>query len=232
MDSGKPICPRTKQHYLKACKQFASWMVKDGRAGTNPFQHLTIGIKVESQNPRRALGQNEILTLLSYTENSKPIGEMSGLERALVYRLAMETGLCANELRSLKRNSFDFEKFTVTVRGKYTKNRNEAVQPVKPATIKAIQEHLKLKTPTAAAFNLPNNNLAKFFKKDIEDARLGWIEAAQSDPQEYLRPIEREFLKLKTKGGQTGFPLFAAHFWQPAGLKWRPSKDSPKANAA
>jgi integrase len=63
----------------------------------------------------------------------------------------------------------------------------------------------EFKTPTAAAFNLPNNNLAKFFKKDIQDARLAWIEAAQSEPQEYLRRVESDFLKLKTKAGKLDF---------------------------
>jgi integrase len=71
--------------------------------------------------------------------------------------------------------------------------------------MKAIEEHLKLKAPAAAAFNLPNNNLAKFFKKDVQDARSAWIQAALNDPQEYLRRVESDFLKLKTKAGKLDF---------------------------
>jgi len=205
IDTGKPVSPRTKQHHLKACKQFATWMIKDGRTRTNPLLHLPTDIPVETQNPRRALTRDEILTLLSYTENAKPIGDMTGTERALVYRLAMETGLRANELRSLKRLSFNKTQLTVRVEPKYTKNRKEAIQPVKAATMEAILQHLKLKTPTAAAFNLPNNNLSKFFKKDVDEARLAWIKAAQNDPEEYQRRVESDFLKLKTKAGKLDF---------------------------
>lgn len=205
IDTGKPVSPRTKQHHLKACKQFASWMLKDGQATTNPLQYLTTDIPVETQNPRRALTKDEIRTLLSYTENANPIGDMTGTERALVYRLAMETGLRANELRSLKRLSFSKTKLTVKVEAKYTKNRKEAIQPVKPATMELIQQHLILKAPNASAFRLPNSNLCKFFKKDVEDARIAWIQKAKGDSEEYLRRIESDFLKLKTKAGKLDF---------------------------
>jgi integrase len=205
IDTGKPISPRTKQHHLKACKQFASWMLRDGQTTTNPLQYLTTDIPVETQNPRRALTREEIQTLLSYTENAKPIGDMIGAERALVYRLAMETGLRANELRSLKRVSFSKTEMTVRVEAKYTKNRKEAIQPVKPATMEAILQHLILKTPTAPAFSLPKTNLCKFFKKDVEEARIAWIQAAEDDLDEYLRRVQSDFLKLKTKAGKLDF---------------------------
>jgi integrase len=205
IDTGKPISPRTKQHHLKACKQFASWMLRDGQATTNPLQYLTTDIPVETQNPRRALTRDEILTLLSYTENAKPIGNMTGGERALVYQLAIETGLRANEIKSLKRLSFSKADMTVRVEAKYTKNRKEANQPVKPATMELIQQYLILKAPTASAFNLPSNNLSKIFKKDIEGARAQWIQAAQNDSEERLRRIQSDFLKMKTKEGKLDF---------------------------
>ena len=88
---------------------------------------------------------------------------------------------------------------TVRVEAKYTKNRKEAIQPVKPATMELIQQHLILKAPNASAFRLPNSNLCKFFKKDVEDARIAWIQKAKNDPEEYQRRIESDFLKLKTK---------------------------------
>ena len=205
IDTGKPISPRTKQHHLKACKQFTSWMLRDGQATTNPIQYLTTDFSVETQNPRRALTQKEIITLLSYTENAKPIGDMTGWERSLVYRLAMETGLRANELRSLKRLSFSKTGMTVRVEAKYTKNRKEAIQPVKPATMELIQQHIILKAPNAPAFRLPNNNLSKFFKKDVEEARIAWILEAKDSSEEYLRRTESDFLKLKTKAGKLDF---------------------------
>ncbi len=58
---------------------------------------------------------------------------MVGPERALLYRVAAETGLRAGELRSLTARSFALagDAPTVTVAAAYSKNRREAVLPLK-----------------------------------------------------------------------------------------------------
>ena len=205
IDTGKPISPRTKRHYLKACKQFASWMLRDGQVTANPLQYLAADIPVETQNPRRPLTQEEIPVLLNYVKNAKPIQSMTGWERALVYRLAMETGLRANELRNLNHLSFSKTRLTIGVDAKHTKNRKGAIQPVKPATMELIQQHLLLKAPDAPVFRLPKSNLSRVFRKDVKEARIAWIQEAKGSPKEYRRRIESDFLKLKTKAGKLDF---------------------------
>lgn len=68
-----------------------------------------------------------------------------------------------------------------------------------------IQQHIILKAPNAPAFRLPNNNLCKFFKKDVEEARITWIQAAKGDSEEHMRRIGSVFFKLKTEMDKLDF---------------------------
>lgn len=115
VDTDKTASPRTKHHHLGACKQFAKWMVADGRASNSPLEYLSMTSKIETQNPRRAMTPTEIEELFAYMVSSKPLRKITGTERILLYRLAIETGLRADEIRSLTRCSFDFEGLTVKV---------------------------------------------------------------------------------------------------------------------
>ena len=123
---------KTRRDYQQATKQFLTWMVQDRRAGENPLAHLKpITVTKADMKQRRALTPDEIATLLHYTPMLKKRWHMTGAERAILYRLAIETGLRAKELRSLQKNSFDFEANTVTVVETDTKNRKEAVLPLR-----------------------------------------------------------------------------------------------------
>ena len=75
----------------------------------------------------------------------------------MLYRLAIETGLRASELRSLTRESLglDGSDPTVTVMAAFTKNRQAATLPLRPNTASDLQSLLGVKLPTAAAFNMP-----------------------------------------------------------------------------
>ena len=64
---------------------------------------------------------------------------MSGAERALLYKLAIESGLRANELRTLKVSSFDFTNNTVTVEACYSKHRREDVLSLRPETAEELK---------------------------------------------------------------------------------------------
>jgi integrase len=57
---------------------------------------------------------------------------MPGRERALLYALALRTGLRANELRSLTAASFNLDAGTVTVAAAYSKHRREDILPLPP----------------------------------------------------------------------------------------------------
>ncbi|MHC4658543.1 MAG: tyrosine-type recombinase/integrase, partial [Planctomycetota bacterium] len=134
------ISQRTFNFYLKAAKQFCRWMVKDRRASASPFEHLDCETVTDRRRERRAIEADELRRLLETTRASETRFGMAGFERALLYRLAAETGLRANELRSLKVSSFDFKNLTVfTTR---TKNKKAATLPMRPDTAVDLKEFL------------------------------------------------------------------------------------------
>ena len=112
----KGISAQTFNYYLKAVKQFCRWMVQDRRASESPLEHLKgLNVQTDRRHDRRALEPDDIRRLLEATVAAGQRFGMSGYERALLYRLAVETGLRAKELQTLTVSSFDFKSCTVTI---------------------------------------------------------------------------------------------------------------------
>ena len=191
---------QTSNFYLSAFQAFCRWMVKDGRATESPVAHLN-GLKVTDRRGRRALSVEEIRQLLETTCSEAKRFGMSGRQRALLYRLAIETGLRAGELRSLTRGSFDLAatRPTVTVQAAASKHRREDVLPLRPDTAAAIGELLALATPEAKAFKVPGKT-AKMLRADLAPARTAWLNAAASAEERRSREIS-SFLCYRDAAG-------------------------------
>ena len=152
------ISAQTFNFYLQAVKQFCRWMVKDRRTTANPVTHLGgLNVRTDRRHDRRALSDEEVRDLLQATETQPKRFGMTGSERALVYRLALETGLRANEIRSLTTMSFGLDDGapTVTLQAGYSKRRREDVLPLRSETAALLKGHLACKMPNAPAFNMP-----------------------------------------------------------------------------
>ncbi|MBL7107535.1 MAG: tyrosine-type recombinase/integrase [Phycisphaerae bacterium] len=172
------ISAQTQNYYLQAIKQFCRWMVQDRRAVESPLEHLTkVDTKTDRRHDRRAFDPDEIRRLLETTQAQPKRFGMAGHERAMLYRLAVETGLRAKELRSLKKTSFDFNKYKVTVDACYTKNRNIAIRSLRKDTAALLQNFLANKMPHLPAFNVPHKT-ANMLKADLEAAGIPYIDEA------------------------------------------------------
>ena len=170
------IGAQTFNYYLKSVKQFCKWMVQDRRAGESPVEHLrSINVRTDRQHDRRALEPDEIRCLLENTKKGPFRYKMTGLERSMLYRLAIETGLRANELRNLTVSSFDLDNCTVTVQAAYSKHRQQDVLPLRPDTAQELRGFLKGKLPQAHAFNVPNRT-ADMIRADLEDADIPYVD--------------------------------------------------------
>lgn len=96
----KGISAQTFNFYLQAVKQFCRWMVEDRRAAESPMTHLKgLNVRTDRRHDRRALAPDELRRLLEATEKAAAYCGITGAERALVYRLAAETGLRAGRGR-------------------------------------------------------------------------------------------------------------------------------------
>lgn len=163
---------RTCNFYLKAAQQFCRWMVDGGRGYGLPLAALKPQM-VTDEKRRRAMTADELQALITAAENAPTRGRTTGPERALIYLVAAETGLRANELRTLTKASFDLdaEEATVTVKATNSKRRREDVLPVRPELAARLRAHLAKKLPTARAFYVPTLT-AKMIRADLDRAEI------------------------------------------------------------
>jgi site-specific recombinase XerC len=180
----------TVRGYCQALQQFAEWMMKSRRAARNPLADLQArdyGTEVESE--RRAFDSDELRYLMAATVAGPMRRGMDGLERALLYLLAIETGLRVAELCSLTVRNFELDGDAplVWLHRQNTKNKRRAELPLRTATAALLKQRFAHKAPTAAAFPvLPRPDaFAKLFRQDLTAARQQWIQEANG-------PVERE----------------------------------------
>ena len=164
---------RTFNSHLRAAKHFCKWMVQEQRASSSPLQHLSGIQQTEKRRVRRALDLDEQRRLLAVTEQGPTHHNMTGHERALVYRLALETGLRANEIRQLTVAAFDFKACIVTLAGAYTKNKKLAELDLKPKMAAEIEAFLAGRLPSASAFAMPNS-ASRMIKVDLDAAGIAY----------------------------------------------------------
>lgn len=104
------LSPATVAYHAKAMRQFSRWLTRDGRVSSDPLVSLRIGTTdADSVYRRRELTGDELDRVVRAAEKGPTLFGMTGKDRASCYRLACGTGFRANELRSLRRESFDLD---------------------------------------------------------------------------------------------------------------------------
>jgi len=166
---------RSFNYYLKSCKQFCKWLIKERRAtAPNPLEHLSCIKQTEKRRQRRAISVDEVRRLLAATQAAPERYGLSGVERALLYRLAIESGLRASELRSLTKSAFDFTNCTVTLQAGYSKRKRQDILPLRPDTAREIEKMLAKKLPTAQVFKF-TDKAANMLRDDLKNANIDYV---------------------------------------------------------
>lgn len=135
---------RTRNHYLRHLKQFVGWCCDEEelRLLRNPVARIeTLNPQIDLRHARREPTDTEVGILMAYLEGPHADGadgsmiltpavrcRMTGPQRGLGYRVCMATGYRADELRSLKRESFDLEHGTAICRAAHSKNGKLSMQ--------------------------------------------------------------------------------------------------------
>lgn len=185
-DEKRGISPQTFNYYLNALKAFCRWMVKDRRAISSPLSHLDVlNTRVDRRHDRRALGNEDLRKLMRATRDGRDlfgrdrdgiiVWQLSGLDRSVLYQLAVETGLRAGELRSLTPQSFSLGSglSTVKVLAAYSKHRRDDTLPLRPATAAMLGEYLLDRDPEKPVFQLPRREeIASVLRVDLEAAGI------------------------------------------------------------
>jgi integrase len=183
---GKPVVEGAKSIMVKgnsarrhnelvtALRGFFAWMLREGRAFENPATHLDkLNEATDRRHKRRAMAPGEVVRLLTATAGNGELYGMGGTERALVYRLAVETGLRMHEISTLTRACIDLDAGTVTVRAGYSKRRREDTLPIRPALAEVLREHIGAMMPMASVFRMPTRfQTLKAFYADLAAAGI------------------------------------------------------------
>jgi integrase len=193
---------KTAAYYLRDCKSFCRWLAQDGRAADNALAYLTISKGTENRRQRRALASDELALLIAHAEGSGAVLGLSGVDRAMFYRVLAGTGFRVSEAGSLTPASFDLDADppTVTVEAGYSKRRRQDVQPIRADLAGLLRPWLKTKRAGAPVFDLPDRPYA-MGQRDLAAAKAVWVKAGAT-PEEQAERQRSDFLEYLDSAGR------------------------------
>ncbi len=165
---------KTLNDTLTSVKQFCGWARADGRISENPIDSVKgFNTRTDRRHDRRALTDDEVRQLIRAAENGPALLGCSGIERALIYRLAVLSGLRANEIRTLKKRSFilDETQPAVIVQAAFSKHRREDIQPLPSELVPLLRDYLKDINDGDMAFDVPKK-FVQALRQDLEAAGI------------------------------------------------------------
>ncbi len=172
----KPLGARTSNYLLQATRQFCRWFIRTGRANEDPLRVIRpLNPALDERRERRALTAEEMRKIIEEAEKGPTLFGLTGADRAMLYRLAVETGLRANELRTLRISNLELESDTpsVTVLAANSKRRREDKLPLKLSTARALADHLRGRGPFEPVFTIARCwRSAEMFAADREAAKV------------------------------------------------------------
>jgi integrase len=158
---------KTANDYLEAARCFFNWLVKLGRAGSNPLLSIEkVKTKAGRAEEIRALSDDEMLRLLAVAGERKP-----------VYLMAVYTGLRAGELAALTWGDLHLDAVTpfVKVRASTTKNGKAAEMRLHPELATALRESksVEAKDDEQVFKNIPR---IERFRRDLIKAGIAPVD--------------------------------------------------------
>jgi integrase len=168
---------QTLSLHRNAIRGFVLWARKDGRIGDDPLFGLAgFNPKEDRRHDRRTLAVEELRGLVRAAEAAPPYRDMTGPARALVYRLAVASGLRYAEIASIRPESFDLtpDAPTVTVLACYAKNGQTATLPLPGDLSPDLGRFLRGLRPGRPVFPLPPGGGAAMLRTDLDRAGIAY----------------------------------------------------------
>ncbi len=202
-----PFGVRAYNAHITAIKSFTRWLHTTGQSRADAMITLkrdTKGERMDKRHPRRAMTDGEIAHLIHAAENGPDYMNMTGHDRAVLYRLALGTGFRALELRSLTPANFDLadkNNATATVLACYSKRGRDDHQVIRAELAELMAGYIMetRKHPNTRLFDMPEKN-SEMIKADLERARTLWIKEAKTDAEREGRE-RSDFLRYKDSNG-------------------------------
>lgn len=147
---------QTSNLLLQAIRQLARWLVREGLVHSNPLQHAQpVRVEVDVRRRRAALTVEQGLRLLEVTRAGPFRIGTSGPARALLYRLALETGLRRGEIARLRVCDLRLRDAQPTLRvpASSSKRRREDVIVLRPTLAAELERLVVGRLPTARVWH-------------------------------------------------------------------------------
>lgn len=200
---------RTIQRHLGAIKQFTRWAHQNGRLATNPMARIkSPSPDTDRRIERRALipctptqvGEWPWLRLA--TESGPVLWDLPGTTRAILYELALQTGLRANEVRELSIGKLHLDQARpyVLLPSRSTKNKKPARQYIGEGLRDRLTAYIADRYGTL--FDLPpESELARgLLRPDLDRARELWLDASDTPAERRLRTATDFLLPENSEG--------------------------------
>lgn len=173
--SKKKLSNGARNGYLTSVKSFCSWLVRSQRVAINPLIGMEkLNAETDRKRVRRPLTPAECDRLVTAAKAGPVVEGMPGRERALAYVVAAYTGYRRRSLQSLRVCDFDFDRGTVTLPPKATKNGKVTnATPLHPSIIAAIRKAAAGLAPEERVLpRLTKHASADGIKVDLEAAGI------------------------------------------------------------
>lgn len=176
------ISEQTKKHFVTNLKSFGKWLFYKGHTDTDLFLRMQKPKVMDKKRVRRALTVEEAAELLDVTKNSDlKYQKITGYERYLIYRLALETGLRANEIRTLTVSDVNFIGHTITLKPQNEKSGKGSQIPLEEELSELLRQFSINKHPNAIMLNVPSKT-SDMIKIDLKAAGIEYkTEQGQAD---------------------------------------------------
>lgn len=201
--------PETVNHYIRALRSFCRWLVRSQRLAANPLETLTLlPTAVDVRRRRRELTVEELRRLLETVRNSGRIfAGLSGWDRYVLYLTAVTTGLRVRALSHLTPADFDLDSFlpSVTVPGRYSKNRRTHTVPLPADTAAELRTYLSGRQPFLPIWPgtwAQGKRAAEMLRGDLQAAGIPYVTEGPEGP-EYadFHALRHTYLTLLGRSG-------------------------------
>ncbi len=202
----------TSNHYLTSAKGFTRWLTRcrPPRWASDPLANLSrLGAEVDVRRKRRPLLADEAARLLQAAHASaKVFRGLTGEDRHFLYAIALQTGFRAGELASRTPRSFALDGTvpTAKVAAGYTKDGEEAVQPLPRELAEALRPWLDSKPADRPLWpGTWHKRAFKMIEHDLAAARAAWLAEADSDEEKRKRREGSGYLAYANELGTADF---------------------------
>ncbi len=162
--------------HVASAKAFSGWLHRVARRTREDVLAGLAGYNAEAdrRHVRRDLTPEESTRLVAAAEGGPTVGNLTGLDRAMLYRVALGTGYRADELRSLTPESFrlDREPPVIVCSARDTKNGEEATQPIGGPLAACLRPRLAGRRAGQPVFAMPPVPTARMIRGDLKRAGI------------------------------------------------------------